>query len=145
MAGITPAVNPPAPQVATAPQALPAAAATATPAADPTLPQPLAAQPAAVTQQLVEVPPGTLSPVDPTLTLVTGSSPAGLPAFSPSEIMVVVSQLLQNLKSVGNPGNSVAANFLRNNGAYSISPPEEGIKVHQADENSYFQALGYDA
>lgn len=73
------------------------------------------------------------------------ANPVGPPAFTQTELMVVLAQLMQNLGNIGRRGNSVATAYLRNNGAYSISPLEQGVKVRQADDSGYFQALGYQA
>ena len=77
--------------------------------------------------------------------ILPGAGPAGSPiAFSQPDQMVFLTQLLQNLSNVGR-GSSVARSFLQSQGVYSSAPLEEPVRVRQADNDSYFEALGYTA
>lgn len=73
----------------------------------------------------------------PTTGGFNGINPAG---FSQPDRMIFMSQLFQNL---GRLGGGVATNYLAQRGSFSPTPLEKGVKVRQADENAYFEALGY--
>jgi hypothetical protein len=141
MAGITPAVNP-APQTISAPAPITAAAPVIT---DPNGQPAVAVNPADPTQVVVDPNAAALPVVVPTIgPLIGGATAVGLPGFSQTELMVVITQLMQNLGNVGK-GSSIASSYLQSSGSFSIAPLEQGVKVHQQDDSEYFQALGYEA
>jgi hypothetical protein len=77
------------------------------------------------------------NPASPIGAGFSGINPAG---FSQPDRMIFMSQLFQNLGSLG---GGVATNYLAQRGSFSSAPLEQGVKVRQADENAYFEALGY--